>query len=169
MVDVLKDNAQNMQDEVQSLWGLMNDVLFHLADIKAEVWDLCLFWAVVQHGQNNLIVVDENNKTVANLEDEQEQLRVEEDNEVEILEEGEVRGEAVFPAGGILVPITNEEEDPQEPSRQVDRAEERVELVRRRLTMDDVAFQEVMETEQAAHVDPVLGYHPAPVYSERSK
>ena len=52
--------------------------------------------------------------------------------------------------------------------RAVEWAEERVELMHRCLTMDNVAFQEAMEVEQAACIDPVLGYYLAPEYSESS-
>ena len=90
------------------------------------------------------------------------------DDEVEIVEEGEIRRGAVFPTGGVLVPIEDEEEDLREPSRLVDCVEERVELMRHCLTMDDVAFREVMEIEQVARIDPILGYQLAPEYSKCS-
>ena len=168
-VEVLKEDAQNMRDEVQSLRGLFNDVLFHLADVEEEVRGFCLFNIARQHGLRNPIVVDENDETVVDSEDECQHLAGEvEDNEVEIVEEGEIQDGAVFPMGGILIPIEDEEEDPREPLRQVDWAEERAELMRCRLMMDDVAFREAMETEQAACIDPVPGYHPAPEYSKRS-
>ena len=44
----------------------------------------------------------------------------------------------------------------------MDRAEERAELFARRLTMDDQAWREAMETEQLACIDPVPGYIPPP-------
>ena len=84
------------------------------------------------------------------------------------MEEGEVRGGAVFLASGILVPIIDEDEDPRELLRQMDLAEERVELMRHHLMMDDVAFQEAMEMEQAACIDLVPGYQLAPEYSKCS-
>ena len=151
---VAEDDCQNLRDEVQNLWGLFNNILFCLADVEVEVQDLRLFHAVVQHGQDNPIVFNENDKEVADLED-----------KVEILEEGEVRDGTVFPARGILVPI-EDEEDPWEASRQVDRAEERAELMHSRLTMDDVAFREAMETEQVACIDLVPGYQPPPLFSD---
>lgn len=114
-VMVAKGNCQTLWDEVVNLQGSINDILFRLADVESKVRDLHLFWAVIQHGQNNPIVVDKNDKTVADLKDERE--RAAEDDEVEILEEGEVRDGAVFPAGRILVPIEDEEEDPCELSR----------------------------------------------------
>lgn len=168
-VDVLKDDAQTLQDEVQNLRGLFNDVLFHLADVESEVQDLPLFWAITQHGQNNPIIIDENDKMVVDSEDEWNWLAADEDDDkVEIAEEGEIWNGAVFPAGGILALIEDEEEDLRKPSRQVDCAEERPELMHRHLTMINVAFREAMETEQAAHIDPIPGYHSAPVYSEHS-
>lgn len=170
-VDVLKDDSQNLRDEVQNLRGLFNDVLFRLADVEAEVRELCLFRVISQHSPGNPIIVEDNNETVANSKDEQQWLAAEEsDEKVEIVEEGEVRGGMVFPTGGLLVLIVDEEEeDPRDPSRQVDWAEEREELMRHQLTMDDVAFQEAMETEQAACIDSVPGYEPAPLYSECSE
>ena len=50
----------------------------------------------------------------------------------------------------------------------MDCAEERAELMYHCLTMNDVAFWEAMEMEQAACVDLVLGYHLALGYLERS-
>ena len=78
-----------------------------LRDVEEEVHQACLFRVVQQHGLENPIVV-ENDETVADLEDECQRLA----GEVE--EEGEVREGAVFPTGGILVPIEDEEEDPRE-------------------------------------------------------
>ena len=40
----------------------------------------------------------------------------------------------------------------------MDRAEERVELYARHLTMDNQAWREAMEMEQLAQIDPVPGY-----------
>ena len=78
------------------------------------------------------------------------------------VEEGEVvwpdLGRGPSPVGR-LVEI---EEDPRDPSRAIDRAEERAELMARRLTMDDQAWREAMETEQLSRIDPVPGYIPPP-------
>lgn len=167
-VKVLKEDVQNLRDEVQNLQGLFNNILFRLADVEEEARGFHLFNVAHQHGPTNPIVVDENDETVADSEDKCQHLAGEADDDVEILEEGEVRGGAVFLTGGILVLIEDVEEDPRDASRLIDWAEERAELMRHRLTMDDVAFWEAMETEQAACIDSVLGYHLAPAYSECS-
>ena len=46
------------------------------------------------------------------------------------------------------MPLRPQCEDPQDAAQEVDRADEREELQRRHLTMDDMAWREVMETEQ---------------------
>ena len=82
------------------------------------------------------------------------------------MEDSEVEdGEVVFPDIGLVSPtgcLVEIEEDPQDLSCAVDRAEERAELYARQLTMDDQAWREAMETKQAACIDPVPGYIPPP-------
>ena len=91
-----------------------------------------------------------------------------EDDDDEIVEDSTIDpGEqwvGIVEDEGHLVPIENEDEDPRDPSRLVDRVMEREELRQRRLTMDDQAWQEVMETEQLLWIDLVPGYIPAPAY-----
>lgn len=65
------------------------------------------------------------------------------------------------PVPGILVLI---KEDPWDAAQEVERAEEREELRRCHLAIDDQAFQEAMEVEQLACHNPVPGYQPAPGY-----
>ena len=45
-VDILKDDAQNLRDEVQNLCGLFNDVLFWLANVEAKAQELRLFISI---------------------------------------------------------------------------------------------------------------------------
>lgn len=151
MTEVENDH-QSLRHEVSSLWGLVNNILFQLVDVESEVWELRLFWAVMQHGLMNLINVD--GETVVDSEEGREE------EEVEVVDD-----QPVFLTGGLLVPI-EDEEDPCDAAREVEWAEERAELMCRWLMMDDEVFQEAMETEQRAHLDPVPGYHPAPEYSK---
>ena len=65
------------------------------------------------------------------------------------------------PGPGHLVEIDN---DPQDVAWEVERAEEREELMRHCLTMNDQAWREAMETEQLSQVDLVPGYIPPPDY-----
>ena len=102
----------------------------------------------MQHSPGNPIIVDDE-EVVEDSEDGRE------------VEEGEV----VWPDLGPVSPaghLVEIEEDPRDPSRAVDRAEERAELFAYRLTMDDQAWREAMETEQAARIDLVPGYIPPP-------
>ena len=103
-----------------------------------------LFQAVMQHGPGNPIVIEDN-------------------EEVEDSEVGD--GEVVFPEIGLVSPtgrLVEIEEDPQDLSCAVDRAEERAELMARHLMMDNQAWREAMETEQLSQINPVPGYIPPP-------
>ena len=162
-VTQLRTSLYHLQGEVQNYQGLLNNVLMCFGDVEEEVRQAHLFQVVQQHGPNNPIVVEENDETVADSEDECQHLAGEAEEE-----DGEIRGGAVFLTSGILVPIEDEEEDPREVARVVEQAEERAELMRCHLMMDDVAFWEAMELEQAARIDPVPGYQPALEYSEFS-
>ena len=83
-----------------------------------------------------------------------------------MVEDSEVEdGEVVFPDIGLVSPtgcLVEIEEDPRDPSRAVDRAEERVELMAHCLMMDDQAWREAMEMEQLSQIDLVPGYIPPP-------
>ena len=114
-----------------------------MAELMTEVRGIRLFQAVAQHGPGNPIVVEDDDEVVEDLEAEE--------------------GEVVWPDLGGVSPtghLVEIEEDPRDLSQAVDRAEERAELFACRLTMDDQAWREAMETEQLACIDPVLGYIP---------
>ena len=81
-----------------------------------------LFQAALQHGPGNPIIVEDDEIVEDSTIDPGEQW-------VGIVEDE-----------GHLVPIENEDEDPRDPSRLVDRVMEREELRQRRLTMDDQAW-----------------------------
>ena len=106
-----------------------------------------------QHGPANPIIVD----------DDDEEGEVVEDSEVERW--GEVDGSVhlSLELEGQLIPI--KDEDPRDPSQEVNRAEEREELRHRHLTMDDQVWREVMEIEQLSRINLVPGYTPAPDYN----
>ena len=108
-----------------------------------------LFQAALQHGPGNPIIVEDDEIV--------EDLEAEEDFD---------GNQVVFPnigrfglEEGHLVEIN---EDPWEVAREVERAEEREELRRRHLMMDDQAWREAMEIEQLSRVDLVLEYVPPP-------
>ena len=145
----LEDERHSFRREAASLKAANSECILQMAELMTEVRGIRLFQAVMQHGPGNPIVVEDDEEVVEDSEDGRE------------VEEGEVVWldlRRVSPTG-CLVEI---EEDPRDPSWAVDRAEERVELFARRLTMDDTAWREVMETEQAARIDPVPGYIPPP-------
>ena len=120
-----------------------------MAELMTEVRGIRLFQVVMQHGPGNPVVVDDDEEVV----EDSEVGRDVKDREIVWPDLGRVS------PTGCLVEI---EEDPRDPSRAVDRAEERAELYARRLTMDDQAWREAMETEQAACIDLVPGYIPPP-------
>ena len=124
-----------------------------MAELMTEVRGIRVFQTSLQHGPGNPIVI----------EDDEEEV---EDSEIgREVEEGEV----VWPDLGPISPagrLVEIEEDPRDPSRAVDRAEERAELMARRLTMDDQAWREAMETEQLSRIDPVPGYIPPPSFDD---
>ena len=152
-VAVMEDERHSFCREAASLKAANSECTLQLAKLMMEVRGMRLFQAVMQHGPGNPVVIEDDEEIV-------------EDSEVR---EGVEEGEVIWPdlgrvsLTGRLVEI---EEDPRDPSRAVDRAEERAEeraeLYARRLTMDDQAWREAMETEQAACIDPVPGYIPPP-------
>ena len=137
-----------------SLWAVNSECLLQMAELMTEVRGIRLFQTTLQHGPGNPIVVEDDNEVV-------------EDSEVG---RGEVEeGEVVWLDLGRVSPmghLVEIEEDPRDPSRAVDRAEERVELMARCLTMDDQAWREAMETEQLSRIDPVPGYIPPPLIDD---
>ena len=123
------------------------ECILQMAELMTEVRGIRLFQAVMQHGPGNPVVVEDDEEVVEDLED------------------GREDGEVVWPDLGRVSPtghLVEIEEDPRDPSRAVDRAEERAELLAHRLTMDDQAWREAIEAEQAARIDPVPGYIPPP-------
>ena len=146
----LEDERHSFRREAASLRAVNSECTLQLAALMTEVRGIRLFQATLQHGPGNPIVVEDDEEVV-------------EDSEIgREVEEGEVvwpdLGRGLSPVGR-LVEI---EEDPRDPSWAVERAEERAELMARRLTMDDQAWREAMETEQLSRVDPVPGYIPPP-------
>ena len=145
----LLDERHSFRREAASLRAVNSECTLQMAELMTEVRGMRLFHTVMQHGPGNPIVIEDDEEVV-------------EDSEVgREVEEGEV----VWPDLGPVSPtghLVEIEEDPRDPSRAVDRAEERAELFARRLTMDDQAWREAMETEQLARIDPVLGYIPLP-------
>ena len=111
--------------------------------------------AVHQHGPANPIMVEDDEE----VEETEEEGSDYDGNQVVFLD---VR--RFSPVLGILVPIVDE--DPQDVAQGVDRADEREELRRHHLMMDDQAFWEAMEAEQLSRIDPVPGYQVAPEYSK---
>ena len=151
----LLDERHSFRREAASLKAANSECILQMAELMTEVRGIRVFQTALQHGPNNPIVI----------EDDEEEV---EDSEIgRAFEEGEVEdGEVVWPdlgrgasPVGRLVEI---EEDPRDLSRAVERAEERAELMARRLTMDDQAWREAMETEQLSRIDPVPGYIPPP-------
>ena len=112
-----------------------------------------LFQTVLQHGPGNPIVV-EDNEEVAETEEEGSDF---DGGQVVFPDVGQLS-----PALGRLVPI--KDEDPQDAAQEIERRDEREELRRHHLMMDDQAWWEAMETEQLSRVDPVPGYLAAPAY-----
>ena len=152
----LLDERHSFRREAASLKAANSECILQMAELMTEVRGIRVFQTALQHGPSNPIMIEDDEEKV-------------EDSEIgRAFEEGEVEeGEVVWPdlgrgasPVGRLVEI--EEEDPRDPSRAVDRAEERAELMARRLTMDDQAWREAMETEQLSRVDPVPGYIPPP-------
>ena len=150
----LLDERHSFRREAASLKAANSECILQMAELMTEVRGIRVFQTALQHGPNNPIVI----------EDDEEEV---EDSEIgRAFEEGEVvwpdLGRGASPVGR-LVEI---EEDPRDPSWVLDRAEERAELMARRLTMDDQAWREAMETEQLSRIDPVPGYIPPPSFND---
>ena len=145
----LEDKRHSFRREAASLKAANSECILQMAELMTEVRGIRLFQTNMQHGPGNPIVIEDDEEVV-------------EDSEIgREAEEGEV----VWPDLGPISPagrLVEIEEDPRDPSRAVERAEERAELMARRLTMDDQAWQEAMETEQLSRIDPVPGYIPPP-------
>ena len=144
----LEDERHSFRREAASLKAANSECILQMAELMTEVCGIWLFQTAMQHGPGNPIVVED-------------------DEEVEDLEVGREieEGEVVWPVLGPISPagrLVEIEEDPRDPSRAVERAEERAELAARHLTMDDQAWREAMETEQLSRIDPVPGYIPPP-------
>ena len=141
-----------------------------VSELLEEVRGLRRMNPLFQHGPANLIEVRD-----------KEEGEVVEDSEVEgwggndepiflrwvVVDESVCRSPSLK-VGGRLVPIEDGDEDPRDPSHEIERAEEWEELRRRHLTMDDQAWREAMEMEQLSCIDPVPGYIPAPGYDDLS-
>ena len=85
-VTQLRTSLHHLWGEVQNYRGLLNNVLMRRGDVEEEVHQACLFWVVQQHGPGNPIIVNENDETVADSEDECQCLAGEAEGE----EDGEV-------------------------------------------------------------------------------
>ena len=136
-----------LHQEVQSAKMLASKCILQMGELMTEVQAMHLLNTVCQHGPANPIVVED--------DEEVEETVAESD-----LDENQV----VFLDARRLVPI--KDKDLRDAAQEVERAEEREELRCHHLTMDNQAFQEAMEMEWAACIDPVPGYHPAPEYFE---
>ena len=151
----LENEHHSFRREAASLKAANSECILQMAELMTEVQGMRLFQTVMQHGPGNPIVVKDDEEVVEDLEAGGE------------VEEGEVvwpdLGRGASPVG-CLVEI---EEDFRDPSRVLERAEERAELMARRLTMDDQAWREAMETEQLSRVDPVPGYIPPPLIDDK--
>ena len=144
----LEDERHSFCREAASLKAANSECILQMAELMTEVRGIRLFQTVMQHSPGNPIVV----------EDDEEVVDSEAGGSVE-------EGEVVWPdLGGVSLTgrLVEIEEDPRDPSRAVDRAEERAELMAHRLMMDDQAWREAMETEQLSRIDPVPGYIPPP-------
>ena len=145
----LEAECHSFRREAASLRAVNSECILQMAELMTEVRGIRVFQTSLQHGPGNPIVVEDDDEVVEDSEDGR------------AVEEGEVVWpdlRRVSPTGR-LVEI---EEDPRDPSHAVDRAMEREELLARRLTMDDQAWREAMETEQLARIDLVPGYIPPP-------
>ena len=143
----LEDERHSFRREAASLKVVNSECILQMAELMTEVRGIRLFQTVMQHGPGNPIVVEDDEEVV----EDSEGGRDVKEGEVVWLDLGRVS------PTGRLVEI---EEDPQDLSRAVERAEERAELFAHHLTMDDQAWREAMETEQLARIDPVPGYLP---------
>ena len=148
-VAVMEDECHSFRREAASLKAANSECILQMAELMTEVRGMRLFQAVMQHGPGNPVVIKDNEEVVEDSENGED---FHQDN-------------IVFPDIGRISPtgrLVEIEEDPRDPSCAVDRAEERAELYACRLMMDDTAWREAMETEQAARIDPVPGYIPPP-------
>ena len=111
----LEDERHSFRREAASLKAANSECILQMAELMTEVRGIRVFQTSLQHGPGNPIVV----------EDDEEEV---EDSEVgREVEEGEV----VWPDLGPVSPVgrlVEIEEDPRDPSRALDRAEERAEL-----------------------------------------
>ena len=142
--------------ETSSVKVVASECVLQMVELMTEVQALRLFQTALQHGLGNLIMV-EDDKVVEETEEEEEEEEGFDFN----------ANQVVFPDVGRFSPVLEMlvlivDEDLRDAAQEVDRADEREELMRHRLTMDDQAWREVMETEQLLRVDLVPGYQAAP-------
>ena len=118
-----------------------------LTAMSAVVRDLLLWWTMIQHGPENLIVIEEDDKSLVA------------DSKVEIVEERD-------PPGYWDHHIVEEEEDLREAALEIEQVEEWEEFERRRIEGAVGIALEQLEAAQQAWLDLVPNYSVPPDYDE---